>query len=148
MGHHIQLLFYFGLGSLLMVPELCIWSILLINSDLKLCIYLVKSFESDWTIKFVYGTRMSLVATKSKSCKSSVIDFDLVPTQRGIWCQLMTGEQPYDEILTLPVFSATMNISKILTSIFPWNRCRDVWAGCSGGCSEYRPVAYLKTDIS
>ena len=29
-------------------------------------------------------------------------------------------------IFTLPVFSATMNISKMLTSISPWNRCRDV----------------------
>ena len=51
-------------------------------------------------------------------------------------------------IFTLPVFSATMNIRNILTSIFPWRNIRDVWAGCSGGCSEYRPVVYLKTDIS
>ena len=51
-------------------------------------------------------------------------------------------------IFTLQVFSATMNVRKILTSIFPWRNIRDVWAGCSGGCSEYRPVLYLKTDIS
>ena len=49
---------------------------------------------------------------------------------------------------TFPVFSATMNIRKILTSIFPWRNMREVLAGCSGGCSEYRPVVYFKTDIS
>ena len=54
----------------------------------------------------------------------------------------------YVQIFTLPVFSATMNIRKILTSIFPWRNVRDVWAGCSGGCSEYHPVVYSKTDIS
>ena len=31
---------------------------------------------------------------------------------------------------------------KILTSIFPWSRIRDVWDGLSGGCFEYRPDAY------
>ena len=47
-------------------------------------------------------------------------------------------------IFTLPVFSAAMNIRKILTSIFPWSRIRDIRDGRSGGCSEYRPDAYKK----
>ena len=54
----------------------------------------------------------------------------------------------YSYIFTLLVFSAMINIRKILTSIFPWSDKSDVWAGCSGGCSEYLPVVYLKTDIS
>ena len=54
-------------------------------------------------------------------------------------CTSLTGQ-----IFTLPVLSATMNIRQILTSIFPRNCSRDVGAGCSGGCSEYRPVVYLK----
>ena len=47
------------------------------------------------------------------------------------------------EIFTLPVFSATMNIRQILTSIFPWRDIRGVWAGCSGGCSEYQKGTIL-----
>ena len=39
-----------------------------------------------------------------------------------------------------------MDIRKILTFIFQWNCCRDAWAGCSGDCSENRPIVYLKTD--
>ena len=53
----------FGLGSLLMVPELCIWSILLIKSDLKWCLHLSRSLFSYlmdvpvyfwYTIIFIY----------------------------------------------------------------------------------------------
>ena len=54
----------------------------------------------------------------------------------------------YISIFTLPVFSATMNIRNILAFFFPWRNIRDVWAGCSGDCSEYHPVVFLKTDIS
>ena len=39
-------------------------------------------------------------------------------------------------IFTLPVFFYYDEHRTILTSIFPWSCCRDVWAGCS----EYHPV--------
>ena len=42
------------------------------------------------------------------------------------------------KIFTLLVFSTTMNIRKILTTILQWNGCHEVWAGCS----EYHPVVH------
>ena len=54
----------------------------------------------------------------------------------------LTFKVQYWRIFTLLLFSATINIRKILTSIFPWSDKHDVWASCSSGCSEYRPVVY------
>ena len=74
------------------------------------------------------------------SIRSLLIRHEIIfVTHEYIWTAADTFKS---DIFTLPVFSATLNIRKILTSIFPWRNIRDVWAGCSGRCSEYRPVVY------
>ena len=59
-------------------------------------------------------------------------------------CGLVSLPVSQQQIFILPVFSVTMKIRKILTSILPSNRSRGVWASGSGGCSKYRPVLYEK----
>ena len=51
-------------------------------------------------------------------------------------------------ILTLLVFSATVNIKNILTSILPWNYSRDGWARLLIRLFWMPPFCVLKTDIS